>query len=1004
MRDLTSAFLVLALGTLCVSVLPGDVLSDSDRTSVPREVSRDPDSMVPLAPPAPAPELVLYTQSFDAGATCTAAGWLTVDRTAQPGVYFHVDDYLGLPPVDFAPLFGVHSLWCGIEPAPIPCGFAIDPGYRNNWDQFWETIACIPVAPGGLFVAFDAKFDCEPGHDSVTLEYTTDCTGTFGWTVIDGPWDGNIPLAAYGGLYATVPPGFAKVRLHFHSDGGGSDEDGLYPSNGGAHFDNLVAGGLALETFEGVAPGALASPDWFAGASPGYGQYMSLFPGVSQIQQDACSNNLTCMWAAILGSTNTYACGGLPGQRAVPQGNAFGSYLANEVWSPLIPLPVVPLGSGVRLSFSVYRDNPIDNLVFYVWHVRTLDGAGCPGPWRDMNFSYYGGKDWLQQSESVGALLNFVGATDIQLSLGVVDQCGSWCGVYGDGICHSHAPLLDSVTLTSVGVHGPQWAIRDIDQFQDNFSTDGTLVGTVRADIAMDIQPGTIPGIVPGDCAVVTVADPVDGLGIDPAVGGAAVYMFVAVKPLGQPGKSGAGLTDDPVRWPHVPGKDFVAMGIPWTCLRLDQVMVNGKPVADKFCIDLDDNLFTPGDMICFFYAATNAAAFPVTTYAFGSNLGASGPLLAEAVAHPSEFTCLPGSGWQNGGDILYVDGMDGRGAQRYWDTAFDNLGILEQVDRYDIRGPSSGVNNALASRVVNIQAQLNDCYRKILWDCGDLSVTLGDGGATFPGHKTDDYGLINTFLDNLPTQGGVYLCGDDAAAQLNRYTGASAVTFKTTYITYALTGGNHVPSYGISPLGRGIAAGCFNGDTFVLFGGCPLVNDFDVMDPTGASLMEVSYGPPGPTNGAVISKRTVNSNGVSVGVLLSGFAFDYIRDDDLDGIADRFDHLHDIITWLGNVPPQPIGTGTVASNSLSQNYPNPFNPQTTIAFSVKVRGLVSLEVYNVAGQLVRTITNDEFAAGTHTKVWDGRDDAGQTVSSGVYFYRLVARDFTQTKKMVMLK
>jgi hypothetical protein len=730
----------------------------------------------------------------------------------------------------------------------------------------------------------------------------------------------------------------------------------------------------------------------------GHGQYMQLYPGLVLVQQDPCDNNLTCVWAAIAGSTETYACGGFPAQNAVPQENALGQYVANQIWSPIIPVPP-GFGSEVRLEFSVYRDNPLNTLVFYDWHVRTIDALGVPGAWRDMNFVYYGGKDWLRQTQSVGAFLDLPPGpgNSVQIALGVVDLCGDWCGVYGTGFCHSHAPLLDSVTLIQVVRDGPQWAIRDIDQFQDNFASDGTSTGTVRADMAKDILPATSPGVLPGDSAVVTVNDPVWGLAVDPFVGGAEVYMFVTVKPSGQPGKSGAALSGDLVRWPHVAPEDFVdPAGVSWTCLRLDPVI---PAVPNTFCIDLDDDLFEPGDTVCFFYAARNGIFF-FTTYAFASDLSASGSVLAEAAANPSEFTCLP----TGAGDILYVDGMDGRGAQPLWDAAFLNLGILDEVDRYDIRGPSSGVNNALDSRVVDIQTQLNDFYRKILWDCGDLSVTLGDGGGTFPGHKTNDYHLINTFLDNLRFQGGVYVCGDDVVSQLNSYAGASAVTFKSTYITYTLTTSNHVPSYGISPLGRGIAGECFDGDTFFLYGGCPLINDFDVMSPTGASVMEVSYGAPAATNGAVISKLTNNSNGVDVGVLLSGFALEYIRDDEHDGIADRIDHLYDIVTWLGNVVNQPVDVSSVGKNSLSQNYPNPFNPQTTIAFSVKERGPGSLKIYSVAGELVRTLANEEFGAGPHTKVWDGRDDAGQTVSSGVYFYRLVAKNFTQTRKMVALK
>jgi hypothetical protein len=138
---------------------------------------------------------------------------------------------------------------------------------------------------------------------------------------------------------------------------------------------------------------------------------------------------------------------------------------------------------------------------------------------------------------------------------------------------------------------------------------------------------------------------------------------------------------------------------------------------------------------------------------------------------------------------------------------------------------------------------------------------------------------------------------------------------------------------------------------------------------------------------------------------VFSGFAFEYLRDDqDTDGIMDRAKHLYDIIVWLGNEPQQPTGTGPVLKNELSQNYPNPFNPQTTIAFSIKDRGAVSVKVYNVAGQLVRTLVNENRAGGLYTVTWDGRDHAGSQVASGVYFYKLVTNNFSQTKKMVLLK
>jgi hypothetical protein len=366
------------------------------------------------------------------------------------------------------------------------------------------------------------------------------------------------------------------------------------------------------------------------------------------------------------------------------------------------------------------------------------------------------------------------------------------------------------------------------------------------------------------------------------------------------------------------------------------------------------------------------------------------------------EFTILPAGGWKRGGDVLYVDGADGFGDQNYFDGALQVLSLRDKVDRFDVRGPSSGVSNRPGGRVYNVQNQLNDCYQKILWDCGLLDITLGDGSGD--PEKTDDYLLVNTFLDNLTSPGGVYLCGDKVAQRLVGYAGTEAVNFHSDYMPFNLITGNHrgaPTNYGISPKIIFWPGRCFSDDFFV-FGGCPQLNDFDVMTASGSSEVEMSYNTSQNANGAVLSN--VSLTNPNAAVILSGFSFAYIRDDELDGISDRAKHLRDILVWLGNQLPQTTGAGPALKNSLSQNYPNPFNPQTTIAFSLKERGAVSLRVYNVAGELVRTLMNESQDKGAHTKVWDGHNDAGQPVSSGVYFYKLVTNNFSQTTKMVLLK
>ena len=83
----------------------------------------------------------------------------------------------------------------------------------------------------------------------------------------------------------------------------------------------------------------------------------------------------------------------------------------------------------------------------------------------------------------------------------------------------------------------------------------------------------------------------------------------------------------------------------------------------------------------------------------------------------------------------------------------------------------------------------------------------------------------------------------------------------------------------------------------------------------------------------------------------------------------------------------------------LKQNYPNPFNPSTTISFSIPVQGNVSLKIFNVIGQEVDEIVNENLSAGNYSIIWDGEE-----LSSGVYLYRLQAGEFLESKKMVLLK
>lgn len=106
-----------------------------------------------------------------------------------------------------------------------------------------------------------------------------------------------------------------------------------------------------------------------------------------------------------------------------------------------------------------------------------------------------------------------------------------------------------------------------------------------------------------------------------------------------------------------------------------------------------------------------------------------------------------------------------------------------------------------------------------------------------------------------------------------------------------------------------------------------------------------------------------------------------------------------DVVTGIED----PI-TNTATDFGLRQNYPNPFNPLTTIAYQLASNDNVVLKIYNLTGQEIKTLVNERQSAGLQQVVWDGKDDSGQEVASGIYLYRLRAGYLIQTKEMTLLR
>jgi hypothetical protein len=145
-----------------------------------------------------------------------------------------------------------------------------------------------------------------------------------------------------------------------------------------------------------------------------------------------------------------------------------------------------------------------------------------------------------------------------------------------------------------------------------------------------------------------------------------------------------------------------------------------------------------------------------------------------------------------------------------------------------------------------------------------------------------------------------------------------------------------------------------------------------------------------GPENVSLtINTPDVGSNSFQIAFFFDGYSYD------LD-----YWYIDDIVlstsTHSGNI--------VSLRNKLIGNYPNPFNPSTTIAFSLLEPGNVSINIFNVKGEKVKTLVNQNFSAKEHSIVWNGTDDNGRRVASGVYFYRMISNDYSSSRKMILMK
>jgi hypothetical protein len=451
-----------------------------------------------------------------------------------------------------------------------------------------------------------------------------------------------------------------------------------------------------------------------------------------------------------------------------------------------------------------------------------------------------------------------------------------------------------------------------------------------------------------------------------------------------------------------------------WTIIQADTARIGSNAYPDYYMFDLNDELFTYGYMIEYYFTANDVAGAHTALPRGADHFATESPYRGSS--YYFEFTCLP----TMGSEMLYVDDYDGIGsfdgvAQNYFDRTFKDVLAAADVfapDRYDVKAPGSLVSNSLASRAR--LSHLLEIYNLIIWDSGDLSAgTICDGAAA--GDKSDDCTLLGAWMDASDGyQHGVWILGDNVAEDLAVRTSPQSQVLLGTWCGVSLKSGSYFALTGkgvVTPLVTGVSGTFVHAsvaDKFYVYGGCPGLNAFDVLEKTETgqyALKYPDYG--GAAQFAAIQAERTNGAGALARSMWFGFSWMFMRDDVVSAPVDR-NHIYRDVTrgWLMGALTNINVTGSEAPKAyrLAQNYPNPFNPSTTIKYDMKAKGLVTVRIYDVAGRLVRTLVNEVKDAGAYSAVWDGRNSGGRSVASGIYFYKMETAGFSATKKLVLLR
>jgi hypothetical protein len=991
-------------------------------------------------------------------------GWHAEDQTAQSAVWFrHIDAdtwALGDNLVDAPILRDQGSAWCGAmeNEADALCWDA-GLGYGNSWCQRLTSPVQDWTAGSSASLQFVYFNDSELNFDythvilsrddqsEVPLNFDgfTDQIGlasdhpasppvgaTFSRSLADIDMDEGAPDHTISATF--------QIVFEFTSDGGWSDEDAQYTTEYGPFAaDNVSITGPGVTDVTYQFENDL--DNWVPSGCPGIGTFFGLADISTYDIQDPCDCELEGTVLEMHDDSFEH-----------PEGQRIFC-ISNEFDPPDASGGDPTLQNSIFAQFDLYAELPLANGVLYrpgyIYYPYVCDAVDPPPPptWSPRTgqavFYYAGGEPTC--ARSINSATGTGVPADCQAIKFVFEILGS-CDQFGippsdcSGVTN-FSPLVDNVMfgLTTAPKAPPvQWEPGRF--YQDGFVQSFTLdvSGHGNADCSTNINFGNTPPFVLADQIRVNGPDVVNGQNN----WNADLYFRIV--------REGPSPNTEYNNWKTEMGVTSVGPDVAFTHATMDSFQVGPVPIAtvmlgylsesdprfDAGAGELTDeneiieDWLPPGTKIEYFVASYFTAS-PNVRYTLPDTLG----------AFFNEFEILPS--WRDDGGTdkfpctLYIDAYN-RGSEFYITNALDENGI--PWDKYDYLDSSSNyvapMNRLHPGDDNGVPTPQLMGYRVLLINTGIFDQ------ACWP----EDYALWSDWLTYIECDGTLnrqlmIMNGDNMGGSLEA-NGANLLAnqldadrINSNYQNYSNDLNFCIPLEWAGSGGYDTRNSINDPYAYDGFGNwCPNRYAFDVFSAIGTGVGNRVFASLdsgiGDTEFAQVVNDVTGGGSDNFRTVLDGVSYHHMSEQDpveecvgdsAHIVTAAFNEITAALEWAfdgaGAVPGLCVNPCTTVGvddhapafesgkqTRLYQNSPNPFNPRTTLKFSLAQTGKAELVIYDVNGRKVKTLVNGQTEAGLHEVVWDGTDDAGHPVASGVFWSQLSTETYNSNKKMVVLR